>query len=325
MAKYLFLLIALIFSAGAFGAEWPARVFAPYMYVGAGDHLQLTECDDACHQKFYTLAFIIADKTGAPAWDGRFSLEHHIFSDEIDAIRARGGDVIVSFGGADGTEIGIAETNIAILSARYQSIIDRYRLTWLDFDIEGDSLAKTNANSRRNFVLAALQKTNPGLRITFTLPVDPNGISDDSQKMLTDATAQGVKVFSANVMTMDFGEHFSKGKKLSDVSIASVLKAHEQCQAIDPSIKIGITAMIGQNDVRTEVFSQTDAKALEEWAEGQPWVCSLSFWASNRDAGRSEKGKNENTTSGIPQKPWEFTRLFQRFMRSPLVNSQTKP
>lgn len=311
------LLIALLGATGAvFGAEWPARVFAPYMYVGAGDHLQLTECDDACRQKFYTLAFIIADKTGAPAWDGRFPLDQNFFATEITAIRSRGGDVIVSFGGADGTEIGISETNTAALAARYQSIIDRYHLTWLDFDIEGDSLARTNANARRDFVLAALQKTNPGLRITFTLPVDPDGISDDSRKMLADATAQGVKVFSANVMTMDFGADFSKGKKMSDVSIASVLKAHDQCHAIDPGIQMGVTAMIGQNDVHTEVFSQADATALEQWAESQPWICSLSFWASNRDAGISVKGKNENTTSGIDQKPWEFTLIFQPFMKS---------
>jgi chitinase len=314
--KYLFLIIAVSFTTVACCAEWPARVFAPYMYVGAGDHLHLTECDDACHQKFYTLAFIIADRTGAPAWDGRFPLQQNLFANDITAIRSRGGDVIVSFGGADGVEIGIAETNTAALAARYQSIIDRYQLTWLDFDIEGDSLAKTNANARRDFVLAALQKTNPGLRITFTLPVDPNGISDDSQKMLADASAQGVKVFSANVMTMDFGRRFSKGKKMSDVSIASVLKAHEQCLAIDPAIKMGVTAMIGQNDVHTEVFSQTDAQALELWAEAQPWICSLSFWASNRDAGRQEKGKNENITSGISQKPWEFTLIFQPFMKS---------
>jgi chitinase len=117
-------------------------------------------------------------------------------------------------------------------------------------------------------------------------------------------------------MTMDFGRRFSKGKKMSDVSIASVLKAHEQCLAIDPAIKMGVTAMIGQNDVHTEVFSQTDAQALELWAEAQPWICSLSFWASNRDAGRQEKGKNENITSGISQKPWEFTLIFQPFMKS---------
>ena len=39
------------------GAGWPARLFAPYMYIGAGDHFQITQCDDTCGQKYFTLAF----------------------------------------------------------------------------------------------------------------------------------------------------------------------------------------------------------------------------------------------------------------------------
>jgi len=192
----------------AFSASWPARVFAPYMYIGAGDHFQITQCDDACGQKFYTIAFIIADKQNNPAWDGRFPMDENLYADQINAIRHRGGDVIVSFGGADGTELAIAETNAAALEAKYQSIIDRYKLTWLDFDIEGDSLSKADANQRRNVALAKLQVKNPGLIISYTLPVDPNGISDKSQYLLAGAKAKGVKVYSVNVMTMDFGAHF---------------------------------------------------------------------------------------------------------------------
>lgn len=294
-------------------AAWPARVFAPYMYIGAGDHFKLTQCDDACGQKFYTIAFIIANKHNEPAWDGRFPMEQNLYADQIKAIRSRGGDVIVSFGGADGTEIAIAETNLPALVAKYQGIIDRYQLTWLDFDIEGDSLSKTDANERRNAALAELQAKNPGLIISYTLPVDPNGISDESQSLLEDAKAKGVKVHSANVMTMDFGAHFSKGKKMSDVSIASVLKAREQCGKIDPAIMIGITAMIGQNDERGEVFTPDDARALKKWADARPWVCSLSFWASNRDAGKHGRKGNDNDTSGVPQTPWEYTTIFEPF------------
>lgn len=283
------------------------------MYIGSGDHFKLTECDDACGQKFYTVAFIIGDKQGNPTWDGRWPMEQNLYADQIRLIRGRGGDVIVSFGGEAGTEIAISETNTAALEAKYQSVIDRYKLTWLDFDIEGDSLFKTTAIQRRNTVLASLQAKNPGLIVSYTLPVDPKGISPESQNLLGDARARGVKVHSANVMTMDFGRRYSKGRKMSDVSIASALKAREQCQAIDASIKIGLTAMIGQNDERGEVFTPDDARALMTWAQGQPWVCSLSFWASNRDAGRMEKDKTGNTTSGIEQKPWEFTLIFKPF------------
>ncbi len=43
---------------------WPDRVFAPYMYLGSGDSFKLTDCDDACGLKHYTLAFIIARQEG---------------------------------------------------------------------------------------------------------------------------------------------------------------------------------------------------------------------------------------------------------------------
>jgi len=56
-----------------------------------------------------------------------------------------------------------------------------------------------------------------------------------------------------------------------------------------------------------------DAKVLLAWAQSQPWVCSLSFWSVNRDSGKPGKHKNGNTTSGIEQKPWEFTTIFKQF------------
>ena len=294
-------------------AGWPARVFAPYMYIGAGDNFQITQCAEACGQKYYTLAFIIADRNHLPAWDGRFPLAENLYGGQISAIRERGGDVIVSFGGEGGTELALAETNAAALETKYQLVITQYQLTWLDFDIEGDALHNREANQRRNTVLAALQLKNPGLIITYTLPVDPEGIPKAAQELLADAKAKGVKVHSANVMTMDFGAHFSAGKKMNEVSIASVIRAREQCQQIDPALLIGVTAMIGQNDQPGEVFTTADAQALKAWAAAQPWVCSLSFWASNRDVGKLSKPGTGNTTSGLEQKPWEFTLIFKSF------------
>jgi len=304
-----FLLGSLIPAIGA----WPAKVFAPYMYLAAGDKFEMTQCDHACGQKFYTLAFIIAGPKGEPAWDGRFPMEQNIYAGQIDSIRHLGGDVIVSFGGADGTEIAISETNEAALEAKYQSVTDRYAFTWFDFDIEGDALSNSAANQRRNAALAALQAKNPGLVVSYTLPVDPDGVSVESQNLLADAVAKGVKIHSVNVMTMDFGAHFSKGRKMSDVSIASALKAYSQCAAIVPGVQIGLTPMIGQNDEPGEVFTPKDARVLKQWAEKHSWVCSLSFWASNRDTGYLGKNKTDNDTSGIRQKPWTFTKIFKSF------------
>jgi len=321
-ARALSLSVALLAAAGcqSFGhhklaSHWPDRVFAPYMYLGVGDKFKLTDCDDACGQKYYTLAFLISDKSNNPAWDGHIPMSQNLYTNQITAIRARGGDVIISFGGEAGKEPALVETNPVVLQAKYQAVIDQYQFTWLDFDIEGKSLDNTAANERRNTALAGLQAKNPGLIISYTLPVDPDGISDHAQQLLADAHAKGVKVHSANIMTMDFGPEFSAGKKMSDVSIASALKAHEQCLAIDPEIQIGLTPDIGQNDEKSEVFSLDDARALKDWAVAQPWVCSLSFWCSNRDAGKPAKpGRHHGDwTSGVPQQPWDFTKIFQTF------------
>src|SRR6267142_1507907 len=154
-------------------ADWPARVFAPYVWLGSNDNLQLTECDDATGQKHFTLAFIIADKQNNPAWFGRIPMDKNFYAEQIEAIRKRGGDVIISFGGAAGTELAIAEKDAAALEAKYQSIIDRYKFTWFDFDIEGKALRDEEANGRRNAASAGLLAKNPGLRISYTLPVDP--------------------------------------------------------------------------------------------------------------------------------------------------------
>src|SRR2546423_3266239 len=109
-------------------ADWPARVFAPYMYIGAGDDFKLTDCDDACGLKHYTLAFIIARQEGdrkdakyfnEPAWDGRVPMDKEFYKDQIAAIRKRGGDVIISFGGEAGRELAIVEEDPAALQKDY--------------------------------------------------------------------------------------------------------------------------------------------------------------------------------------------------------------
>jgi hypothetical protein len=157
----------------ASGAGWPNRVFAPYMYLGTGDQFQLARCDDECGQIFYPLAFIIAAPTNQPAWDRRFPMEENLYADQITTIRARGDDVIVSFGGEAGKELALTEPDAARLQAQYQFVIDRYQFTGLDFDIEGKALENARVNAPRNTALAGLQAPNPALIISYTLPVDP--------------------------------------------------------------------------------------------------------------------------------------------------------
>jgi hypothetical protein len=292
---------------------WPTRVFIPYVYLGNNDGFKITDTADAIGQKYYTLAFIIADKAKRnPAWDGRFPLSQNLYADQIAAIRQRGGDVVCSFGGEAGTEIAIALTDPAALETAYESVVKQYHFTWLDFDIEGNNLEKQpEANHRRNTALAALQKKFPNLFVSYTLPVDPDGITEPSQNLLADAKAQGVAVHSANIMVMYFGRKFiNKGKSESELAIASAQKAHEQIQAIDPRIQIGLCPCIGSNGSKKEVFTLADAKTLRDFADKTDWVCSLSFWSMNRD---SEKTHGADMNAETPAAPWAFSEVFKSF------------
>jgi len=319
-------------------AAWPAKVFAPYMYVGAGDHFKLTVCDDQCGLKYYTLAFIIAKQEGEgdavkylpePSWDGRIAIGDDFYHEQIDAIRQRGGDVIMSFGGEAGKEMANVIDDPAQLEAAYQKVIDQYHFTWLDFDVEGNNLDKGKADSeRRNTVLAALQKKNPGLIISYTLPVDPNGISDASQALLADAVKQGVKVHSANLMVMYFGKEFiNKGKSEGQLGVDSANTAYAQLQKIDPAIQVGLCPCLGRNGSSAEVFGLADATTLKAFADQTPWVCSLHYWSINDDVPKVRKHRadtggtnatgvvsyHEKRPSEAGPQPWTFVKVFQPF------------
>jgi chitinase len=323
-------------------AEWPTRVFAPYMYTGAGDNFQLTDCSDACGLQYYTLAFIIARQEGygkdanyfkEPAWNGRIAMDQNFYQAQIEAIRKRGGDVIISFGGEGGRELAMVEENPQALEAAYQSIIDRYRFTWLDFDIEGSNLKNNpEANQHRNTALAALQARNPALIISYTLPVDPDGISSASKALLADAKSKGVKVYSADLMVMYFGKKFiHKGKSEGELGIDSANKAYEQIHKIAPAIRVGLCPCLGNNGSEEEVFTLEDAKTLIAFADKTPWICSLHYWSINGDSGRPRKKRTANSTTNtnstsvtaannstpakpeIRREPWAFAKLFQPF------------
>ncbi len=313
-------------------AGWPVKIFAPYMYVGAGDHFKLTDCDNQCGQKFYRLAFIIARQEGygknavyrkEPSWDGRIPIAQNFYHDQIDAIRKRGGDVIMSFGGEAGKELANVIEDPIRLEAAYQQVIDQYHFTWLDFDIEGNNLNRGTMDSeRRNTVLARLQMKNPGLIISYTLPVDPDGLSRASLALLTDAVKKGVKIHSVNLMVMFFGREFiNKGKTEGQLGIESAKVARIQLLRIDPVIQVGLCPCLGRNGSKDEVFTLQDAKILKAFALKTPWVCSLSYWSINNDVAHPRNRQNtggagtNNVALVSSEQPWAYAKIFQTFTR----------
>ena len=84
---------------------WPSRVFAPYCDVLLWPTFDISSTAAAVKNKHFTLAFITADGGGKASWGGMVPLAQNFYSQYISQLRQLGGDVIVSFGGANGKSL----------------------------------------------------------------------------------------------------------------------------------------------------------------------------------------------------------------------------
>ena len=133
-------------------------------------------------------------------------MEEDHYKEEIDAIRAAGGDVILSFGGANGIELALSRPGVDSLQAACQSVINRYDLTWIDLDIEGAAVAERPSIDRHNKAVQRLQVANPDLKVAYCLTVLPSGLTADGLHVVENAVQNGARVDVVNVMTMDYGD-----------------------------------------------------------------------------------------------------------------------
>jgi hypothetical protein len=260
----------------------------------------------------YTLSFLVAGGSCRAVWGdiARYPLGFN--NDQVNGLRARGGTVRMSFGGFSGTELALACASVAELQAAYQEVITTYALTWIDFDIESTTLNNTAANARRNLALVGLQKANPTLRVDFTLPVATTGLTEAGQALLKDAKCAGVSINAVNILAMDYGG------AIDDMGAAAVSAANgtlTQLGALGlPTTKIGITVMIGQNDVAGEVFDGADAGTVLTYAQSKPQVSQLSLWSANRDnGGCAGFSAAQSTCSGLAQGFLDFTIFFMTY------------
>ena len=315
---------------------WPDQAFSPYVDVTLWPPLDISATAKQHGVKHYTLAFIKAHEQ-TPCWGGHAQYNttdsefHQLIKARIAAVRELGGDVTVSFGGAAGVELAIAHKDVEALTTAYQHIIDAYELRCLDFDIEGTALSDKESIDRRSHAIAALQrraaKDRKALTVWFTLPVLPSGLTNDGLAVVKSALEHGVEVAGVNVMAMNYGDSAAPNPKgrMGDYAIESAKNTALQLRQIYGRRKseeqiwrmIGVTPMIGRNDVKTEVFDQTDAKQLLAFAQ-EKCIGRLSIWSLNRDRPHEQGaiGRVGPTFSSIKQQPLEFSHIFKAYPES---------
>ncbi|MGW4322308.1 glycoside hydrolase family 18 protein [Streptomyces sp. NPDC004684] len=289
--------------------------FAPYVDTSLYPAFDLLASADATGVKNYNLAFVTDGGGCTPKWGGVTDLASDAVAAQIGALRAKGGDVRVSFGGASGSELATTCTSADALAAAYGKAVDQYKLTKVDFDVEGGALPNTAANTRRAQAVAELQQQHPGLDVSFTLPVMPEGLTQDGVNLLANAKTNGVKISTVNIMAMDYGASYSGDMGAYAEQAATATQAQiKSVLALSDSAAwkaVAVTPMIGVNDVSSEVFKVDDATQLVNFAKskGLGW---LSMWSATRDkqCAGGAKPTADATCSSVTQDAYAFSKAF---------------
>ncbi|HEY3871120.1 MAG TPA: hypothetical protein VGM10_22360, partial [Actinocrinis sp.] len=118
-------------TAVAAGSALPAHYSAPYLQISGSDAGDMAADMAATGDKYYTLAFLIPQSGCTPEWEDDGS-GVGAFESQISALQSAGGNVIISFGGADGGELAETCTSVSSLQAAYQNVVNTYGVTRLD-------------------------------------------------------------------------------------------------------------------------------------------------------------------------------------------------
>ncbi|MFT6290612.1 MAG: chitinase [Ilumatobacter sp.] len=270
---------------------------APYVDVTIPPLYPFESPGDAV--KDIVLSFVVAhrDEPCTPAWGGVFDLDTAAEELDLDRrvtrLRQTGKEPIVSFGGAINDELAVACTDDSALVDAYSAVIDRYQQTTIDLDIEGPALLDQAANERRGRAIAEIQEQRDApLAVWITLPVSPAGLTSDGIASLDALLANGVEVAGVNGMVMNFAESRdgrTMSESVEDAVDAIALQVVDSWRRNDTPINTeqayaltGATAMIGRNDVVTDVFTLDDATSLRDLAVDRG-LGRLSYWSLNRD------------------------------------------
>ncbi|MFE3858631.1 cellulose binding domain-containing protein [Streptomyces griseorubiginosus] len=292
--------------------------FAPYVDTSLYPAFDLLASAAATGVKDYNLAFVTDGGGCTPKWGGVTDLTSDAVAAQIGALRAKGGDVRVSFGGASGSELATACSSADALAAAYGKVVDAYGLTKVDFDVEGGALPNTAANTRRAQAIAKLQARHPGLDVSYTLPVMPEGLTQDGVNLLADAKANGVQIDAVNIMAMDYGASYSgdMGTYAEQAATATQAQVRSVLGLSDSAAwkTVAVTPMIGVNDVASEIFTVDDATQLVAFAE-EKGLGSLSMWSATRDKQCAGGAKNyaDATCSSIAQDAFAFSKAFAAY------------
>ena len=178
--------------------------------------------------------------------------------------------------------------------AGFEKFVQRYAsnsLLGFDFDIES---TQTEAGIRQLVQrLPLAQQNHPKLRFSFTLATfassDGSGASLNAtgEKVVKALGDFGVQGYVINLMVMNYGPGRAANCVVRQDRCDMALSAEQAVKNLQakyklPSSQIAITAMLGINDVVSNVFTPQDARRLARYAR-KYGLAGLHYWSLDRD------------------------------------------
>jgi chitinase len=276
--------------------------------------LDLVKLSELSGVKNYTLAFITNAGTGCqPAWAGQdgYSVSKAWASHLTDDMRAKGIHYMVAFGGANGADISSVCTPTQLVGA-YEQIIKIYKPDGLDFDIENSQIDVPKLMQ----AVKEIQTKYPKLKVSFTLPVLPEGLTPAGESVVRLAKENNLKNYLLNIMAMDYGPYYVKNS-MGEYAIEAGSNLFSFIKKLYPEKSdaavwqmVGITPMIGVNDVNVEKFTLADADLLRKFA-AHTGVGTISMWSVARDNPCADAWASPVCSGGsLQQVPNEYSKHF---------------
>ena len=296
---------------GLVGHQWltsPSRAgsaqtwFASYVDVTANPTVDFAT-PTANSRRDVVLSFVASAPDGpcTPTWGTALTLDQASAGLDLDrkiaTLEQHGGGLAVSFGGQLNDELATTCQDVDKLAAAYTEVMDRYHCSTIDLDLESGNLSDRAAGLRRAQAIKKLQlarrASGKSLAVWLTLPVSPSGLTQDGQAAVAEMLSAGVDLAGVNAMAMNFSGSGTDSQSMLVTTTNALSAVQRQLGTLYGRAgtklssatvwsKLGVTPMIGQNDVAGEVFSLNSAKGLNEFVLSHS-LGRVSMWSLNRD------------------------------------------
>ncbi len=300
----------------ALSANWYES--APYYSVLDSNGPDLGTVMAATGQKAFEMAFILADGGCVPAWNGTDPVSGDTqVAAVINEVRSDGGDVIVSAGGYNGTKLGQVCGTAAATAAAYQQVISAYGLHAMDFDLEEPEIENSAAIADELGAAQILQRNNPGLFISVTIPSTATGANYFGQQLLNEAKTLGFTPDDYTIMPFDGGFNGGGSQVTALQDFNAQLVSTFGWSSPQAYAHEGFSGMNGRTD-SAEYFYQSDFQTVLSFAQSVG-LGRYTFWSVNRDRQCNPPGNNGNLSSecsSVTQNPWDFTAYTVAFAKS---------